>query len=175
MGRLFRISFVFQTICGLMVLFASCSEETKKHIVIKFKKGDDLIEGALVKINGLDVGKIESVELNQNYEACASVKLEKDINIPKDSRFILDNESLFSTGVIVEPGNSNSYLQNNDTVKGIRPKYSKQDQIIEVFNELMENANFVKHQDSILKELKELNSHLEKSTALETPDTVLVE
>ncbi len=159
---------ILHALIGLMILLSSCSGEKSKHIVIKFETGDDLIKGALVTLNGLNIGKIESVELNQKYEACASVQIDNEIKIPKDSQFILNNESFFSTGLKVEPGKSKSYLQNNDTILGVRHKTSKEDQIIEVINELTGKANFVKHQDSILLELKKLNSHLDKLESIDT-------
>lgn len=152
----------------LAVIFASCSNEKNKHIVVKFDKGDDLIKGDIVTLNGLDIGVIESVELNQKYEACALVKINTEIKIPKDSRFIIDNESFFSTGLKVEPGNSKIFLQNSDTIKGVRYKNSKEDQIIEVINELTGKADFVKHQDSILLELKKLNFYLDELESLDT-------
>jgi ABC-type transporter Mla subunit MlaD len=157
-----------QVFFGLAIILASCSTEKNQHVVITFEKGDDLTQGAIVTLNGLDIGEIESVELNQNYKACALVQIDSDINIPRDSRFILNNESFFSTGIRLEPGKSKSYLKNNDTIQGIRHDSSKQDQIIDVFNDLLGKANFVKHQDSILRELKKLNSHLEKIESAET-------
>lgn len=57
---------ILHTLFGLIILLSSCSEEKSKHIIIKFEKGDDLIEGALVTLNGFDIGEIESVKLNQN-------------------------------------------------------------------------------------------------------------
>lgn len=166
---------ILQALFGLLFLLSSCSEEKSNHIVIKFENGDDLFEGALVRLNGLDVGKIESVKLNQHYEVCAQVKIDENIKIPTNSIFILDNESIFSSGIKVKPGNAKKFLKDNDTIMGIRLDYSKQDQIIKVFNELTRNAHFVKHQDSILTELKELNSHLKEISALDTIDGDQVE
>ncbi|PHR48769.1 MAG: hypothetical protein COA32_04675 [Fluviicola sp.] len=57
---------ILHTLFGLIILLSSCSEEKSKHIIIKFEKGGDLIEGTLVKLNEIGVGKIESVKLNQN-------------------------------------------------------------------------------------------------------------
>ena len=157
MNRIYRY---FKII--LLTLLSSCSSNEENSLVVKFENGKDLVKGTQVTLNEFIVGKVETVELSHTYEVLALIKLDRDLRIPKGSRFILDNSSIFSTGIIIEPNNSDIYLKNGDTIKGERFNNSFQDRFDEVIYEIMKNAVSLKYQDSILNELKELNLNLEK-------------
>ena len=134
----------------------------KKNVVLIFEHGNGLFEGQSVILNGFNVGKIETIKLSPQYLVCATVSLKKDINIPSDSKFILDNKSLFSSQIDIIVGETEEFIQNNDTIKAfITPDYQFQG-VIEELGEGLKNFGSLQHQDSILIELRRLNSNLEK-------------
>lgn len=142
--------------------FSSCSGNDEKNVVLIFEHGNGLFEGELITLNGFDVGKVESIELSPQYEVCATVLLKNDINIPSDSKFVLDNKSLLSSQLEIIPGESEKLIQNNDTINAyITSDYQGQG-AIEELGKSLSNFGPLKHQDSILIELRRLNSNLEK-------------
>lgn len=143
-------------------VISSCSGNDDKSVVLIFEHGNGLFEGELVTLNGFDVGQVESIELSPKYQVCAKVSLRNDIDIPSDSKFIFDNKSLLSSQLEIIPGESEKLIQNNDTINAhITGDYQGQG-AIEELGESLSNFGPLRHQDSILIELRRLNSNLEK-------------
>lgn len=152
----------FLILISIYSVFSSCSGNDVKNVVLIFEHGNGLFEGELITLNGFDVGKVESIELSPQYEVCATVLLKNDINIPSDSKFVLDNKSLLSSQLEIIPGKSEKLIQNNDTINAyITSDYQGQGAIDELGKSLS-NFGPLKHQDSVLIELRRLNSNLEK-------------
>ena len=74
-----------------------------------------------VKINGLKVGLIRSIEYDTNHKGKIIVEINIDdnnINIPMDSRAHIASDLLGSGSVVIELGKSNLYLHKLDTIPG---------------------------------------------------------
>ena len=69
-----------------------------------------------VKINGVKVGEVSNIKLDQeNYTAIISSSIEKSFKIPDDSIFKISNNGFVGSSYIeIQLGNSEEILKNND-------------------------------------------------------------
>ena len=69
-----------------------------------------------VKINGVKVGEISKISLDQeNYMAIITSSVDESIKIPNDSVFKISNNGFIGSPYIeIELGNSDELLKNND-------------------------------------------------------------
>ena len=77
-----------------------------------------------VKINGVKVGEVSSIKLDQeSYMAIITSSLDKSIDIPSDSVFKISNNGFIGSPYIeIQLGNSEEFLKDNDyTVNNIDP------------------------------------------------------
>ena len=72
--------------------------------------------GSDVKINGVKVGEILNIKLDQEtYMAIITSSVDKSIDIPDDSVFKISNNGLIGSSYIeIQLGNSEDLLKNND-------------------------------------------------------------
>lgn len=96
----------------------------KATMYVTFSKVEGLNIADAIKINGLRVGAVEAIdELDADLtKVLVSFHLTREINIPVDSYGKIVATPLGSTAVVVTMGNSSSYLQDGDTLKGIDSK-----------------------------------------------------
>ena len=83
-----------------------------------FGSSAGLKNGDNVKISGINVGKITSLDLNlEDYNAKVDVKLNENIKIPDDSSARITSSSLLGGNFIdIIPGGSDTYIKPNDTI-----------------------------------------------------------
>ena len=69
-----------------------------------------------VKINGVKVGEVINIKLDQeNYMAIITSSIDKTIKIPDDSLFKISNNGFIGSSFIeIQLGNSVDHLKNND-------------------------------------------------------------
>ena len=69
-----------------------------------------------VKINGVKVGEVLNIKLDQaSYMAIITSSIDKSINIPNDSVFKISNNGFIGSSYIeIQLGNSEELLKNND-------------------------------------------------------------
>ena len=69
-----------------------------------------------VKINGVKVGEVSNIKLDQeNYMAIITSSIDKSIKIPDDSVFKISNNGFIGSPYIeIQLGNSEEILKNND-------------------------------------------------------------
>ena len=69
-----------------------------------------------VKINGVKVGEVSDISLDQeNYMAIITSSVEESIKIPNDSVFKISNNGFIGSSYIeIELGNSEEIFKNND-------------------------------------------------------------
>ncbi len=69
-----------------------------------------------VKINGVKVGEVSNIKLDQeNYMAVITSSIEKRIKIPDDSVFKISNNGFIGSSYVeIQLGNSKELLNNND-------------------------------------------------------------
>jgi ABC-type transporter Mla subunit MlaD len=145
----------------LVIMFSSCSSEGN-HLVVVLEKGSNIKEGNAVILNEHKVGTVEKIELNSAYEVCVTISLNETLKLPVDSKFNVTQMDFFETVIQIEPGTSKRLLAANDSVQGAPPRDIPLDLIIETITDVIDNSKPVKNQDSILKELHNLNEEVKK-------------
>ena len=76
----------------------------------------NIVIGNDVKINGVKVGEVSNIKLDQeNYMAVITSSIEKNIKIPDDSIFKVSNNGFIGSSYVeIQLGNSKELLNNND-------------------------------------------------------------
>ena len=76
----------------------------------------NIVIGNDVKINGVKVGEVSNIKLDQeNYMAVITSSIEKSIKIPGDSIFKISNNGFIGSSYLeIQLGNSKELLNNND-------------------------------------------------------------
>lgn len=74
--------------------------------------------GSTVRYSGVPVGRVESIKV-EPHGVLVSMRIKKDVDIPKDSSFHLNTDGLLGERFIaITPGQENSYLENHAHVEG---------------------------------------------------------
>lgn len=125
-----KIGFAF--ILAIIILYFGISflkgvnlfKPTNSYKVV-FDDISGLTESTPVTLNGLPIGLVYSMNLNQDNpkQVIAQLNLNKGVKIPKGSKVYLDVSLMGSATVILEPDwNSKEFLDSSDTITGLRKK-----------------------------------------------------
>src|SRR4051812_19383610 len=100
-----------------------------------FDNVQGLKSGAIVRIAGVEVGKVSSVELSgAGVEVGLSIKKENQARVTSDSRASIGAMSLLGEPLIdILPASSGTPLKDGDTIKSVKPPLQ--------FNEVAATAN----------------------------------
>jgi phospholipid/cholesterol/gamma-HCH transport system substrate-binding protein len=91
----------------------------RQTFVIYFEKIGSLASGSLVRVNGMEKGKVLSTELTEDG-VYVKVCLFADYNVPKNSSFRLINTGLVGKQeVSILAGDASGFLISGDTVNGL--------------------------------------------------------
>jgi len=93
----------------------------KYEIYAIFKKVENLNMADAVKINGLDVGKVDAIEETDPdlTGVVVTINLTKDVTIPNDSYAVINAAPLGSTSVNIIKGQSKVYMKEGDTLRTV--------------------------------------------------------
>jgi phospholipid/cholesterol/gamma-HCH transport system substrate-binding protein len=146
----------------LIGLLSSCGKSKKEiYIICKNSNGIES-EKSKLQVNGFQIGKVDRINLLKNGEILISAKVNKEIELPKDSKFTVINASIFGEkNIQIKIGNSNQILNSGDTIRMNLIEKPNDSIFLKTINYL-ENLSNQKQNDSILSELKRLNQNLEK-------------
>lgn len=122
---------IFETVVGICVLIISACffnfvymKSSWKSIdgyvlKAKFDRADGLTEGTDVKISGVRVGKIDSIEVDpKSFLAVVTFHISKDIKIPVDSAASVTSDGLFGGKYLsISPGGEDETLKNGEEIE----------------------------------------------------------
>ena len=122
---------IFETVVGIFVLIiAACFFNfvyTKSSwrsidgyaLKAKFDRADGLTEGTDVKISGVRVGKIDSIEVDpKSFLAIVTFHISKDIKLPVDSAASVNSDGLFGGKYLsISPGGDEETLKNGEEIE----------------------------------------------------------
>ena len=116
MGFLVLLTAVSFLIFGINTNKLNSNE--KIFISVVFEDSTGLKIGGLVKVSGVNVGKIEDLKLlTDSYEARAIISIDKSINLPDDSSARITSSGLLGRNYIeIVPGISEVVLKERDTI-----------------------------------------------------------
>ena len=118
------VGFAVITIAALFVTFAykiGYPHEANEFYSVKarFENVEGVGAGSDIMLGGIKIGSVRNVTIdNDDFKAILAVDLNKDIKLPKDSRFAVSTSGLLGGKYIaVSPGGDEENLKNGDTVK----------------------------------------------------------
>jgi len=116
MGFLVLLTAVSFLIFGINTNKLNSNE--KIFISVVFEDSTGLKIGGLVKVSGVNVGKIEDLKLlTDSFEARATISIDKSINLPDDSSARITSSGLLGSNYIeIVPGISEVVLKERDTI-----------------------------------------------------------
>jgi phospholipid/cholesterol/gamma-HCH transport system substrate-binding protein len=98
------IGFVVLLISAFFIYFAyTTSGEKINHgytLVAKFDDVGGLVTGANVKINGIKVGVVQSLYIDKNYQAVATMLLKREVHVPADTAAAITTDGLMGNKFI---------------------------------------------------------------------------
>src|SRR4051812_9794889 len=105
-------------ILGFNFLKGKSLFKTGTFIYAKFTKTNGILVSNPVTINGLQVGAVyELEEKDKNLDTIImAIKLNKDINIPRNSIAMIKDNPLGAAVVNINLGDSKTLLNNHDTI-----------------------------------------------------------
>lgn len=81
------------------------------EIVARFGRTDGLLVGDMVRMAGVNIGKVSNAQLDRDFKAILTLDVDKNVKIPDDS-----SASIVSSGIMgkkyieIEPGGSFDYI-----------------------------------------------------------------
>lgn len=146
----------------ILALFILCSLigcNDNCNLTVRFPNADGLSTYTQVTLNGLKIGQVSNLKLDDNKTILASVVIDGLRQIPTDTKFILRSDFLGNGTIDLELGHSSEFLKNGEIIEGTKSQIENQgsDIINDVFNLSKKST-----QDSILFELRRLNENIEK-------------
>lgn len=103
---------------GIFFLNEKDPRETFDTYHLRFTQVSTLVLDDPVKVNGVKLGKVESIELS-GHRVVVTIRLRNDVKIPKDSEIRVQNIGIMGErqiGMIL--GDSTSYFAPGDTITG---------------------------------------------------------
>lgn len=143
-------------------ILISCSES--KKLKIEFDDVSGLNENTKVSLGGIDIGKVKKMSVQNNAKILVEIKLEKELELTKDSKFQIFNNGLFhSSEIKIENGRSKEMLDFRKIQKGSKQKEIINDStLINISKDLIHKISSEPELDSIYKQLLKLNENIEK-------------
>lgn len=140
-GRILEAFFgyLILVILGLFVLYSMLVivKGGLRTYTIKasFHNIGSLVEGSKVIINGVEVGKVTSIELLlEDYEVIVTMNISKNVKIPKDSAVSIVTSGFFDApNIVINPSKNKDYMEKNGILKNTTDWVSLEDKIGSIF------------------------------------------
>ena len=143
-----------ETIMGIVVLFVAASflyfgfkvsdlQVVKGYnVTASFLKVGGLNVGSDVRINGIKVGSIVELALDeQDYIADVKMSILPNIKLPKDSVAVIVGDGLMGDKFIkIEPGKSKEMLADGDIISNVKDFKSLEDMVGEIIFMVTDNG-----------------------------------
>lgn len=147
---------LFLSFALLLTLCSSCSTKNRLHVVLDDGFGVDV--GDPVELNNLKIGSIEEIHFTKDYKICLTIGIEDEtIRIPSDSKFYF-----LINALEIEAGKSSRFLKEKDTVYAVPQTNYPINKVLDEVSEFIDHSKPVRNQDTIIRELNELNAEMQK-------------
>ncbi len=82
-----------------------------------FNRVDGLLPGDEIRLGGINIGYVESQEIDESFRAVLTFAIRKEIALPLDTSAAIHTNGLFgSKFVVLEPGGDFDYLTDGDAI-----------------------------------------------------------
>lgn len=120
--KAFKVGFLV-SVCLLIVGFCFVYSKRKFDQIddgnyytlqARFGRTDGLLIGDLVRVSGVDVGRVIAAELDENFNAVLTLEIKDAVKIPDDSSASIVSSGLMGAKYIeIDVGSSEDYLEPN--------------------------------------------------------------
>lgn len=87
-------------------------------VYAEFEKAGGVKPGSVVEIAGVEVGKVRSVKLNQDYQARVELEISKEVKIQEDSIASIKTKGLIGEKYVqITPGGSDKIIGNGGKIR----------------------------------------------------------
>lgn len=91
-------------------------------LVARFDDVTGLTAGADIKLNGIKVGIVKSLKIDNDYQARSELLIKSNIKIPDDSSASIATEGIIGSKFIaISPGFSENKLKQNEEIEMTKP------------------------------------------------------
>ena len=99
-------------------------------VTAKFNKSGGIIAGSDVMVNGIKVGAVRSIGLNENYEAVVTMVIKYDVKLPDDSMAIIASDGIIGGKYLrIIPGTGKDYLASGGSISRTKDYKSLEDSV----------------------------------------------
>ncbi|MBT3990749.1 MAG: MCE family protein [Rhodospirillaceae bacterium] len=108
---------VLMLVAGLS--FSSSNMDAPRGVFVKavFNQIDGLSVGDDVRMGGVVVGKVSTLDLGDHYTAVVMMRIDNPIKVPNDTSAAIHTDGLFGRKYItLEPGGDEEYLGTGDEI-----------------------------------------------------------
>lgn len=118
--KAFKVGFIVSVILILVGIYFIHSQQKYDtvddgryyQIHARFGRTDGLLVGGLVRLSGVDVGRVTEAELDDNFNAVLTLEIKEDIKIPDDSSASIVSSGLMGPKYIeIDVGSSEDYIE----------------------------------------------------------------
>lgn len=94
--------------------FAKVDDGKYYQLKARFGRTDGLLTGDLVRLSGVDVGRVIKADLDDEFKAVLTLEVKDDVKIPDDSSASIVSSGLMGSKYIeIDVGSSEDYLEPN--------------------------------------------------------------
>ena len=112
-------------------------------VYARYNRTDGLLVGDLVRLAGMDIGRVVDAQLDDNFKAILTLELNDNIKIPDDSSAAIVSSGIMGAKYIeIEPGGSEEMI-----AKGGEFAYTQDAMVIEELIERIIGIGKAKRQD----------------------------
>jgi phospholipid/cholesterol/gamma-HCH transport system substrate-binding protein len=87
-------------------------------VYAKFERAGGIKPGAVVEIAGVEVGKLKSVRLNENYQAFVTLTIDKGVKIQEDAIASIKTKGLIGEKYVqITAGGSDKIIPNGGEIR----------------------------------------------------------
>ncbi len=97
------------------------------QVYARFNRTDGLLVGDLVRLAGMDIGRVVNAKLDDNFKAILTLEIKDSVKIPDDSSAAIVSSGIMGSKYIeIEPGGSEDFIS-----KGGEFSYTQDAMVIE--------------------------------------------
>jgi phospholipid/cholesterol/gamma-HCH transport system substrate-binding protein len=92
--------------------------ERRYTVYAKFEKAGGIKPGAVVEIAGVDVGKVKSIKLKEDYQALVELTIYKDVRLQEDVIASIKTKGLIGEKYVqITPGGSDKIIPDGGKIR----------------------------------------------------------
>lgn len=104
---------------GLYFLLGNAAFSGGTDLIVALDDGGGLKRGDRVNVQGVEVGSVQSVRLDESGGVSASIRVDPDIVLPADTRAAVTGDVFGAHMVELRPGQALVRLEKSDTIQGV--------------------------------------------------------